>query len=125
MQGTGSSVPVLSIQAEVVLGSPAKQCAGLGICKILPIKYQMDGQCPCIRTIICALPSGKVQCAFPVSELPESVFQQHFSGPYFQVDAVCWLPLWLCKQLGLQARRAITPGAYPIQKIAGWFIVVC
>lgn len=124
IQSVGLSASVLSIQAEVVLGSPAKQCAGFGICKIFPIWYQIHSNCCHLKTIINLLPNGDLQCVFSVSEWSEPVRQKYFSGAYFQVETPCWLPLWLHKQLGLQVRRAIAPGHYSIQKIEGSIIVV-
>ena len=124
MQGAGLSAPVLSIQAEVVLGSPAKDCAGLGICKILPIRYQIHCNCHHVRARIHLMRDGHLQCVFPVTELSESVQQKYFSSSYFQVETVCWLPLWLCKQLGLQGRRGIAPGHYSIQKMDASIMIV-
>lgn len=112
------------VRAEVILGSPANKCAGLGICMVFPEERPMRCTCPGAPAVICLEADGRLCFTFSRSSLTESLWEKHFSGPYFLVEGAFKVPRWLQKRLGDWGSVVILPGVYPFYEEEGRVVVV-
>lgn len=114
---------VWQVQAEIILGSPASKCAGLGICKVLPTEGRFRFRGLGIQAVIRLLSDGHLQFVFERSGMPDEMAYQYFTRLIFGVESTFNMPLWLQKQLGGMGPKFIFPGQYPIDESAEYFIV--
>lgn len=106
-----------AVRAEVVFGTPSKNCSGNGIC--LLSKYRPERplrlQCPSVRGSIRANPSHRVvMLQFDTAQLPASVADRHLSGSHFVVEEPFSIPISILKSVGVSGRIAIAPGLYKL-----------
>lgn len=109
---------------EVIFGTPSKYCQGIGICRILskaPKFIQLS--CPHVPAHLSLSASGWLRLRFNRGTIPESLAQQYFGQPFFQVDEPCPLPLRF-RLPQHTAPSILLPGLYPIlQTEESWIIL--
>ncbi len=102
------------IVAEVIFGSPKKNCAGIGICKVSPVD-NMSTTLPCrsVSTEIASIKSNAVRLRLRMDGLCSNLIDRQFKHGRFKMEEAFELPLWLVDKLKLSASH-IKAGSYPV-----------
>lgn len=105
------------IKADVVFGSPAKRCNGIGICKVNPYdSYVSDMALPCCQKVsaqIVALTADQWEFRFSRRRICKKLISTQFAFSRFRIDDELLLPEWLSDHFGLPEVR-LQRGAYPV-----------
>lgn len=109
--------PIRFITADVVFGSPAKRCAGTGICKLQPhATASAQAAVPCcqgVSTDISLEPSGRLAFTFSRSGICKKLISRQFAFSRFRIEHALPLPHWLTQALQLPAAQ-LERGVYPV-----------
>lgn len=102
------------IVAEVIFGSPKKNCAGIGICKVSPVD-NISTTLPCrsVSTEIASIKSNAIRLRLRMDGLCSNLIDRQFKHGRFKMEEAFELPLWLVDELQLAARQ-IKAGQYPV-----------
>lgn len=102
------------ITAEVIFGSPKKNCAGIGICKVSPVD-NVTTVMPCrsVRTEVASIKRNSLRLRVPMDGLCANVLDRQFRLGRFKMEETFELPRWLVAQLQLAATH-IKAGSYPV-----------
>lgn len=103
-----------ALRADVVFGSPRRNCAGSGICRIIAwsdLAHQ-TAKCPQYRARLYKIQAQELLLEIPLAAMPRWQFDQLFSGPNFVVEATFRLPLPITRTL-FGHRTEIAAGEYP------------
>ncbi len=112
--------------AEVMFGSPNRNCAGAGICKVFaPTAQEMSsrGNCSCKRAIalVSATPGRALEFRFVRQSMCRNVIKQQFGQGVFVVED----PFEFHHNHWLKgAQRIIQAGIYPVLESKDYFTVV-
>ncbi len=112
--------------AEIVFGTPSKQCLGHGICAVFPTAgapYNTSRSCKAVSTILFKTLSGQVGLAIPRRSLPQHILTKHFSDNYFQVEEHFCLPENILEKLQLSTGFIIRAGVYKICFIRNFILI--
>lgn len=102
------------IIAEVIFGSPKKNCAGIGICKVSPVDNATTVMpCRSVRTEIAGVRNNSLRLRVPMDGLCANLIDRQFRLGRFKMEEAFELPEWLVAQLQLPASR-IKAGSYPV-----------
>ena len=121
------SNPFLSkeILAKVNLGSPSKNCLGVGICKIdlLLSIQQKDFSSSSCSTIASIKKNrdGRLTFRFRKDNLPARIIETHFHGHTFLVEERYVLPTALVRSL--QCQSIIQQGIYKVEECSEFLCV--
>lgn len=102
------------IVAEVIFGSPKKNCAGIGICKVSPVD-NISTTLPCrsVSTEIASIKSNAIRLRLRMDGLCANLIDRQFKHGRFKMEEAFELPLWLVDKLKLSAGH-IKAGSYPV-----------
>ena len=102
------------ITAEVIFGSPKKNCAGIGICKVSPVDNVTQAMpCRSVRTEIASVKRNTLRFWVPMDGLCANLIDRQFRLGRFKMEEAFELPNWLVSQLQLSAGK-IKAGSYPV-----------
>jgi hypothetical protein len=103
-----------ALRADVVFGSPRRNCAGSGICRIVAWSdlATKSTQCPQYRARLYKSQPQELLLEVPLTNMPRRQFDQLFFGPHFVVEATFRLPLSITRTL-FGHRTEIAAGEYP------------
>lgn len=103
-----------SLRADVVFGSPRRQCAGSGICRIVAWSDLAMRSVDCPQYSVHLYKTGPTELLLelPLNALSTDQFDRLFSGPHFVVEATYRLPLSITRKF-FGFRMEITAGEYP------------
>jgi hypothetical protein len=105
------------ITADVVFGSPAKRCAGIGICKVNPHNaLPADQALPCCQKVITQIQKcapDQLEFSFSRQKICKKLISRQFVFSRFRIDDETLMPLWLSEQLSMPAVQLVK-GAYPV-----------
>lgn len=113
------------LAADVVFGSPNRNCAGSGICRVTaPIAQEMQtiGSWGCHRAIALVRLAAPQVLAFHfvIQSMCRKAMEQHFSAGFFLVEAPFeFKPDFWAKGQGI----IVPPGAYPIVRSQDYLTV--
>lgn len=103
------------IIAEVIFGSPKKNCAGIGICKVSPVDNTTTVMpCRSVRTEIAGVRNNSLRLRVPMDGLCANLIDRQFRLGKFKMEEAFELPGWLVAQLQLPASQ-IKAGSYPVK----------
>jgi hypothetical protein len=106
-----------TLKADVVFGSPAKRCAGIGICQVNPNDAgTLDLKLPCcqkVETEINQIAKDQLEFRFSRSKICKKLIARQFAFSRFRLNDPLMLPDWLTDQLKI-APSCLTKGAYPV-----------
>ncbi|MBL7792412.1 MAG: hypothetical protein JNK77_08810 [Saprospiraceae bacterium] len=122
LKSTLAQTTTLGLRADVVLGSPAAKCRGVGICRVVVAPHQHIGDCPAVHTIIDANIQGRPRFYFLRHTISAQVLDQHFSSGVFVVQETYHFSKSLIRRLRLGSPH-ILPGKYLIEVTDKYFIV--
>jgi hypothetical protein len=106
------------IEAQVVLGSPAAACAGLGICHISTVgRLKSSIRCPILPVHIALTSSGRLRMLFHRSFITHAAYQSQFEGGRFCIQSPYVVPIALARRLGLQGTYTIYPGIVEVHAL--------
>ncbi len=102
------------IVAEVIFGSPKKNCAGIGICKVSPVD-NISTTLPCrsVSTEIASIKSNAIRLRLRMNDLCSNLIDRQFKHGRFKMEEAFELPVWLVNKLKLSAGH-IKAGSYPV-----------
>lgn len=106
------------ITADVVFGSPAKRCVGIGICKVNPYDatLSVDHALPCcqkVMTQIRLIGADQLEFCFSRQKICKKLIARQFAFSRFRIEDETIMPEWLNEELGIPAVRLVK-GAYPV-----------
>lgn len=102
------------ITAEVIFGSPKKNCAGIGICKVSPVDNVATSMpCRSVPTEIVRIKRNSLRLRVPMDGLCANLIDRQFRLGRFKMEEAFDLPDWLVVQLQLPAAH-IKTGSYPV-----------
>ncbi len=102
------------ITAEVIFGSPKKNCAGIGICKVSPVDNATTAMpCRSVRTEIAGIRNNSLRMRVPMDGLCANLIDRQFRLGRFKMEEAFELPAWLVTHLQLPASH-IKAGSYPV-----------
>lgn len=102
------------ITAEVIFGSPKKNCAGIGICKVSPVDNATTAMpCRSVRTEIAGIRNNSLRMRVPMDGLCANLIDRQFRLGRFKMEEAFELPTWLVEQLQLPVAH-IKAGSYPV-----------
>jgi len=107
------------VNAEIVFGSPRRDCRNLGICKIKTSdpdgNEEYKNSCLSARANILIDTHGRLLVLFPKEGISEAVAATNFRNDSFRVEDAYTLTPRLCRLLGYPGGRlTITPGNFPV-----------
>lgn len=117
--------PQAVFAAEIIFGSPKKNCAGAGICKVnAPTAHNPDAftclNCKRATALISLGPAPEAVFRFVKSSMSKAVRETYFSDGFFLVEAPFQFGKGLWKGPGL---CVVQPGAYPVEKTEDYLVV--
>ncbi|MEZ5039181.1 MAG: hypothetical protein R2828_04800 [Saprospiraceae bacterium] len=102
------------VVAEVVFGSPKKNCAGIGICKVSPVENVLPSlPCRSVTTEIAAIKNNVLRLRLSMQGLCANMIDRQFSQGRFKMEESFQLPAWLVDQLQLSANQ-VKRGTYTL-----------
>lgn len=108
-------ISTVHLRADVVFGSPKRNCAGNGICRMLAVtslRPLTATPCPYFRTTLRAIAADRLLLELSADQLPQSQFERLFGDQLFRVEATFRLPLSITRPL-FGHRVAIPAGYHP------------
>ncbi|MCB0579128.1 MAG: hypothetical protein KDD10_07440 [Phaeodactylibacter sp.] len=111
--------------AEIIFGSPKKDCAGAGICKVnSPTAHNPDAlaclNCQRATALISLGPAPEAVFRFVKSSMSKAIKEKYFSDGFFLVEAPFQFGKGLWKGPGL---CIVQPGVYPVEKTEDYLVV--
>lgn len=108
----------VGLTAHVVLGSPKKNCAGIGICRIERAARHEDAasspkRC-CQAKALLTSKDDKLILYFVKHSLPACVLHKQFKNDHFPVDSEVFLPNEIALELGFRPGTFIVQGDYKV-----------
>lgn len=112
----------LGVPSEVILGSPKKNCQGIGICRInrAGTRYkeaqsvQTKQTCQAAKALLVAQSTDTLYIYFIKHSIKAGPGSAQFNRRVFRITEPVSLPDDISVELGFQKRSIITRGAYPI-----------
>lgn len=101
------------VRAEVVFGTPSKNCLGTGICKVLPYEAPKNCQCPSSRVVFRKADERTIMMRIRRSDICPTAHRVQFQHEQFTLDESVALPEFVREALALDA-QFILSGCYPI-----------
>lgn len=102
-------------RAEVIFGTPSKNCDGVGICHISGIDHvRVRRKCPAFAGWLQVEPSGAVKMTFSTETLSAEVMHRCFRGDWFAIEEPYDFPQPVISALGLGQYR-VKAGFYPVE----------
>lgn len=111
-----------TIRADVVLGQPQKNCAGHGICRIIPAGQSECQKCLSLSALVSQGQHGMLCIRFEKQQVIKKLAVSHFNG-YFLLEAPFTLPSWLCRELTTDS-KLLKAGRYPVFEENLHFLVI-
>ena len=104
-----------SIMVQVVLGNPRIGCDGYGICKFITKTDSVNFIKPdrLLKAYLC-VDDGQLHLVFNKAEIPQTVYQTHFSEGIFRIETEIQLPKTITDLFGI-APSVFICGKYKIQ----------
>ncbi|TXF88459.1 hypothetical protein FUA23_14330 [Neolewinella aurantiaca] len=107
------------VTAEIVFGSPRRNCRNLGICKVLTESGAKEQSLPdcCLSATANILIGdyGRLLMLFPMEGITEEVITRYFQGDVFTIESAYTLPPEVCTALGRDGGRlSVMPGKFPV-----------
>ena len=122
--GSGQTAPQEYYAAEVIFGSPEKNCAGAGICKVLsPVAHRRASGCLNCRRANALISTGPLESLlfrFVRQSMSREMIQENFGSGFFLVENAFHFQLAPLQQPG---RITIAPGVYPVVQSPGFLNV--
>lgn len=119
--------PIREVAAEIVFGTPSRNCDGVGLCRMLaPVLLRgREIRCP-HATAYCALDVERnvFTLRFPKSFLSHQMVARHFYKRLFNVTESYRVPGHIIHALGLQQVVIIQEGVYMVKETQDDWIVV-
>jgi hypothetical protein len=114
----------MPISVEVVFGVPGKNCAGVGICRILPLEHvRVHWKCPSARALMGVSIHGLVTLTFNRKDLLPEYVERYFKGQIFSVEEPYPIRGTILSALNL-GQFTIESGQYFVE-VSDEFLVVC
>ena len=110
------------VRAEVVLGSPSANCAGVGICRVMALGENAGLSCPTVPALISITEEGKLRLEFQKSSMEGRFMRRHFRWSLFQVFEPYLVPYHILGHTKLE-QRTIRPGIYQVWEVEDTLIV--
>lgn len=110
------------IHADVVLGSPSANCAGVGICRVMAVGEGASLKCPKIPALLSVTEEGKLRMEFQKGVMDNRFMRRHFRWLLFQVFEPYLIPYHVLGHTKLK-QRTIHPGIYQVWDVEGALIV--
>lgn len=118
-------IPVKGVLAKVNLGSPSKNCLGVGICSIDLLSSVKEGRnslLPCSTIAILEKhKEDRLSIHFKIDSLSFKAIKAHFHEGTFIVEENYTLPNSIVQKIG--CRPVIFSGFYPVKKSKAFFSV--
>lgn len=111
--GPSTSNRIQSLQLSAVFGSPNRNCAGSGLCRLLPRSFidRTAFNCPVWPATLIWNTNGRFLLSFEKTHNnTRSIF---FHKDLFYVEAPFVFPKWLCKRVNLLSAE-LPAGWYPV-----------
>jgi hypothetical protein len=113
----------MPISVEVVFGVPGKNCAGVGICRILPLEHvRVHWKCPSARALMGVSLHGLITLTFNRKDLLPQYPERYFEGQKFRVEEPYSIPNTILSALNL-GQFTIESGQYFVE-VSDEFLVV-
>ncbi len=113
----------LPVSVEVVFGVPGKNCAGVGICQIIPSEHvRVHWKCPSARGKLGISIHGLVTLSFNRHELLPGYPERYFEGQIFRVEEPYPIPNAILSALNLEP-LTIESGQYFVEVSEEFFVV--
>jgi hypothetical protein len=104
------------IPAEIIFGTPSKQCMGHGICMMMSPENLTKFKCQRFKTSIIRSCESKIIIWMQIQQIPSNVLERQFSGNRFIVEEKYNLPLIFSKSLGFNHPYSIPVGQYKMTR---------
>lgn len=105
------------ITADVVFGSPAKRCVGIGICKVNPHNaLPADLALPCCQKVITQIRRStpdQLEFNFSRRKICKKLISRQFAFSRFRIEDETVMPGWLSEAFDLEEVRLMR-GSYPV-----------
>ena len=105
--------PFHSLRLSAVFGTPTRNCAGSGLCRLLPRAFSERSSLPCPAWPATLLWGYKKRVILFFEDQHSDLIAPNFPEGFFCLEAPFRFPLWLCKKLNLQSAE-IPAGWYPV-----------
>lgn len=105
----------VGLMAHIVLGSPKKNCDGIGICRIeraVPHEVSTTLNKCCTAKALLTSKDSKLVFYFVKHSLPSCVRNKQFSRDHFPIDSESILPNDIALSLGFKRGTYIAKGVY-------------
>ncbi|MEL7247926.1 MAG: hypothetical protein AAFO03_05890 [Bacteroidota bacterium] len=117
-----STSPRTGVTANIVLGSPKKNCEGVGICRIERArdhqKKSAHRACLCTAKALLSAKDDQHLLIFLVKHsLAACAVKKHFQGEFFQMEEPVMLPEAIRQELALPTPFWLSAGHYEITDI--------
>ena len=117
--------PTKSLKADVLFGSPGKDCRGVGICRVgyRGTFQEESNNCKAAVAEISFTKDERLQLKFKVNDLCQRIQKIHFRHGYFKVEKDFWMPDFVNKALWLKSGYTIKKGKYKVEISAEYFTI--
>ena len=113
--------------AEIVFGTPSKNCEGVGICRMIGPNFQVGKAiiCPHVPGYL-TLDAGRniLSVRFPKKHLSIEMVARHFCKRLFKVTESYRVPVYISRMLGIAQSIQILEGQYAVRETMHDWIVV-
>lgn len=109
--------PRVGVQANIVLGSPKKNCEGIGICRIerAAVSKPMPTSRKCCQAkALIIRKEGRLIFYFIKHSLSPCVVKKQFQNGQFKLTESILIPDDIGHELGLPAQSSLTTGYYDV-----------
>jgi len=110
-----NNLAVFTIKAEIVFGSPRRECRGFGICKVVETSpnRKYHGCTSGVPAQISVLSSNGISVFMKQECIPSEIMGEHFGGEYFIVEHPYYFTPEMSNKLGGQNVQLVIPtGVY-------------
>lgn len=129
MKNLSTNNPMVGIFcADIILGSPKRDCRHLGICRVDPAESrsgdQASSRCqPSVQAYLSLDHHGRLFCSFNSLDLTTEQYAKHFGAGNFVVEDILELPPLVCHRLGTRQSLIISVGTFPVIEHRGRLLV--
>ncbi len=122
----------VGITAEIVLGSPRKQCNGIGICRIERANHRQAQKrkagvkgCKRAKALLMGQTSGSIVFYFVKHSLSECCRVKQFRHGHFQLEEAVSLPWDIALELGCPVHSRLCAGTYRVVELGmHWAVTI-
>lgn len=119
--------PQVGVTANIVLGSPKKNCAGIGICRIEKAQSQPSfntrkTKCGQAKALL-VMKQQKLTIYFVKHTLPLCTKQKHFASRQFRIEERVRIPKDMAAELKLPSHAYIETGNYDMIDLGQHFCI--